>query len=73
LALTALISINLGLLNLLPVPVLDGGHILFYTLETITGKPLSPKLQTVAYKIGIAFLVALMTFAVFNDIHRFFK
>jgi regulator of sigma E protease len=73
LALTALISINLGLLNLLPVPVLDGGHILFYTLETITGKPLSPRLQTVAYKIGIAFLVALMTFAVFNDIHRFFK
>ncbi|HDQ39470.1 MAG TPA: RIP metalloprotease RseP [Desulfonatronum sp.] len=73
LALTALISINLGLLNLLPVPVLDGGHILFYTLETIMGKPLSPRLQAIAYKIGIAFLVTLMTFAVFNDIHRFFK
>lgn len=73
LALTALISINLGLLNLLPVPVLDGGHILFYTLEAIKGKPLSPRMQEMAYKIGIAFLVALMTFAVFNDIHRFFK
>lgn len=73
LALTALISINLGLLNLLPVPVLDGGHILFYTLEAIKGRPLSPRMQEIAYKIGIAFLVALMTFAVFNDIHRFFK
>ena len=73
LALTALISINLGLLNLLPVPVLDGGHILFYTLEIITGKPLGPRLQAVAYRIGIAFLITLMTFAVFNDIYRFFK
>ncbi|WP_045218129.1 RIP metalloprotease RseP [Desulfonatronum thioautotrophicum] len=73
LALTALISINLGLLNLLPVPVLDGGHILFYTIEAITGKPLNPRMQEIAYKIGIAFLIALMTFAVFNDIHRFFK
>lgn len=73
LALTALISINLGLLNLLPVPVLDGGHILFYTLESITGKPLSPRWQAIAYKIGIAFLITLMTFAVFNDVQRFFK
>lgn len=73
LALTALISINLGLLNLLPVPVLDGGHILFYTLEAIKGRPLSARMQEIAYKIGIAFLVTLMTFAVFNDIHRFFK
>jgi len=73
LALTALISINLGLLNLLPVPVLDGGHILFYSLEIVTGKPLSPRMQEVAYKIGIGLLVALMTFAVFNDIQRFFK
>lgn len=73
LALTALISINLGLLNLLPIPVLDGGHILFYTLEAIKGRPLSARMQEIAYKIGIAFLVTLMTFAVFNDIHRFFK
>ncbi|SDB28790.1 site-2 protease. Metallo peptidase. MEROPS family M50B [Desulfonatronum thiosulfatophilum] len=73
LALTALISINLGLLNLLPVPVLDGGHILFYTIETITGKPLNPRAQEIAYKFGLAFLIALMTFAVFNDITRFFK
>lgn len=73
LALTALLSINLGLLNLLPVPVLDGGHILFYTLESIMGKPLGPRLQAVANRIGIAFLIALMTFAVFNDISRFFK
>ncbi len=73
LTLTALISINLGLLNLLPVPVLDGGHILLYTLEAIRGKPLSPRIQEIAYKIGIAFLVTLLTFAIYNDIHRFFK
>ncbi|GAB6060444.1 RIP metalloprotease RseP [Desulfonatronum parangueonense] len=73
LALTALISINLGLLNLLPVPVLDGGHILFYVIEMIKGKPLNARAQELAYKFGIAFLIALMTFAVFNDITRFFQ
>jgi len=73
LTLTALLSINLGLLNLLPVPVLDGGHILLYTLEAIRGKPLSPRIQEIAYKIGIAFLVTLLTFAIYNDILRFFR
>ena len=73
LALTALISINLGILNLLPIPVLDGGHILFFFLETITGKPLSQQVQQAALKIGMMLLLMLMVLATFNDILRHFK
>ncbi len=73
LALTALISINLGILNLLPIPVLDGGHILFFFLETITGKPLSPRVQQAALKIGMMLLLMLMVMATFNDILRHFR
>lgn len=70
LTLTALISINLGVLNLLPIPVLDGGHILFCLLEIIIRRPLSPKIMEVAAKIGFAILILLMMFAVYNDIKR---
>lgn len=73
LALTALISINLGVLNLLPIPVLDGGHILFFFMESIIGKPLSPKLQQIALKTGMTLLLMLMVFATINDILRHFK
>lgn len=73
LALTALISINLGLINLLPIPVLDGGHIIFYTAEMITGKPLNERARQIATKIGLALLLALMSLAIFNDLYRFFK
>lgn len=73
LALTALISINLGILNLLPIPVLDGGHILFFFLETITGRPLHPKVQQAALKIGMMLLLMLMIVATFNDILRHFR
>jgi regulator of sigma E protease len=73
LALTALISINLGVLNLLPIPVLDGGHILFFFLETITGRPLSPQIQQIALKIGMMLLLLLMIFATVNDILRHFR
>jgi regulator of sigma E protease len=73
LALTALISINLGILNLLPIPVLDGGHILFYFLETVTGRPLSPQVQQAALKIGMLLLLMLMIVATFNDILRHFR
>jgi len=73
LALTALISINLGILNLLPIPVLDGGHILFFFLETVTGRPLSPRIQQLALKIGMMFLLMLMIVATFNDILRHFR
>jgi regulator of sigma E protease len=73
LALTALISINLGILNLLPIPVLDGGHILFFFLETVTGRPLSPRVQQAALKIGMMLLLMLMIVATFNDILRHFR
>jgi regulator of sigma E protease len=72
LALTALISINLGLLNLLPIPVLDGGHILFYAIESVTGRPLSEKWQQITIRIGLALLFALMALAVYNDLARVF-
>ncbi len=67
----SIISINLGLLNLLPIPVLDGGHLLFYTIEAIKGKPVSKKTQENFQKIGIAILLALMIFAFFNDFRRY--
>ena len=73
LALAALISINLGILNLLPIPVLDGGHILFFFLEMVTGKPLSQQVQQVALKIGITLLFMLMIVATANDILRHFR
>jgi regulator of sigma E protease len=73
LAITALISINLGLLNLLPIPVLDGGHILFCTIEWIRKRPLDEKLQNITTRLGLAFLLALMGLAIFNDIWRSFN
>jgi regulator of sigma E protease len=73
LAITALISINLGLLNLLPIPVLDGGHILFCAIEWIRKRPLDEKLQNITTRLGLAFLLALMGLAIFNDIWRSFN
>ena len=73
LALAALISINLGVLNLLPIPVLDGGHILFFFLETITGKPLNQQVQQMALRIGMVLLLLLMVFATVNDVLRHFR
>ncbi|SDK82632.1 regulator of sigma E protease [Maridesulfovibrio ferrireducens] len=70
---TAFISINLGLLNLLPIPVLDGGHLLFFGLETILRRPLNEKLQNAATRIGLLLLFSLMAFAIFNDLVRTFK
>lgn len=69
----ALISINLGILNLLPIPVLDGGHILFFLIEIIFRKPVSIKSREVAQQVGIFILVSLMLFAFYNDIMRFFE
>ncbi|MDL2272272.1 RIP metalloprotease RseP [Desulfovibrio sp. OttesenSCG-928-I05] len=64
----AFISLNLGLLNLLPIPVLDGGHILFLLIETLTGKALPESVQEYGARIGIALLLFLMVFATYNDI-----
>lgn len=66
----ALVSISLGVLNLLPVPILDGGQILFQLVEVIKGSPLSDQAQLLGQKVGIALLVALMGFAFYNDIAR---
>ncbi len=70
LALTALISINLGLINLLPIPVLDGGHILFYSIEMIIRRPLNARMRQMATRIGILLILSLMAFAIINDILR---
>jgi regulator of sigma E protease len=66
----AVISINLGVLNLLPIPILDGGHILFLTIEAIRRRPLSEKFMMVAQRIGLAIIITLMVFAFYNDIMR---
>ena len=72
LTLAAVISVNLGLINLLPIPVLDGGHILFFGLETIFRRPVPQRWQTITTRMGIAFLIALMVLATFNDLQRIF-
>ncbi|PCK32583.1 sigma E protease regulator RseP [Pseudoalteromonas piscicida] len=66
----ALISVNLGVFNLLPLPVLDGGHLMYYLIELIRRKPVSEKTQEFGFKIGAALLLALTFFALFNDVSR---
>ncbi|MDR2260268.1 MAG: RIP metalloprotease RseP [Azoarcus sp.] len=68
--LLAFISISLGVLNLLPVPVLDGGHLLYYALEFIRGRPLSARVVELGQRIGLTLLLTLMAFALYNDINR---
>lgn len=68
----ALISISLGILNLLPVPILDGGHLLYYTAELIKGSPVSERTWEIGQKVGFALLVTMMAFALYNDISRLF-
>jgi regulator of sigma E protease len=67
----ALLSINLGLINLFPVPVLDGGHLLFYAAEAIRGKPLGRRAQEYGFRVGLALVLTLMVFATWNDWHSF--
>jgi regulator of sigma E protease len=69
----ALVSVSLGVLNLLPVPVLDGGHLLFFGLEAIKGKPVSEKIQTFFQQVGIALLMSLMVLAMVLDVQRLFN
>ncbi len=66
--LAAVLSISIGLLNLFPIPLLDGGHLLFYLIEGVRGRPLSEKAQEVGFRIGLAIVLMLMIFATFNDI-----
>jgi regulator of sigma E protease len=68
---TAVISINLGILNFLPIPVLDGGHLMFFTIEMITRRPVSIKIREIAQQFGIFLLLMLMIFVIYNDIVNF--
>ena len=65
----AYISISLGLINLFPIPLLDGGHLMFFLFEKILGRPLSQKTQEGFFRIGLFLLVSLMLFTTFNDIN----
>ncbi|MGN6286023.1 MAG: RIP metalloprotease RseP [Afipia sp.] len=66
--LAAVLSVSIGLLNLFPVPMLDGGHLLFYAVEAIRGRPLSEKSQEMGFRVGLALVLMLMVFATYNDI-----
>jgi len=66
--LAAVLSISIGLLNLFPVPLLDGGHLLFYAVEAVRGRPLSERAQEVGFRIGLGLVLMLMVFATYNDI-----
>jgi regulator of sigma E protease len=66
--LVGVLSVSIGLLNLFPIPLLDGGHLLFYSIEALRGRPLSERAQEVGFRIGLAIVVMLMIFATFNDI-----
>jgi regulator of sigma E protease len=68
LQLAAVLSVSIGLLNLMPVPVLDGGHLMFYAIEAVRGKPLGASAQDIAFRIGLAMVLSLMVFATWNDI-----
>jgi len=71
--LAAVLSISIGILNLLPIPLLDGGHLFYYAIEAIRGKALDDRIQQVGFKIGLTFVVGLMILATYNDILRLAK
>lgn len=66
----ALLSVSLGVLNLLPIPVLDGGHLVYHAIEGMMGRPLSERMQMLGLRIGIVMLMSLMLLAIFNDLSR---
>lgn len=66
----ALLSVSLGVLNLLPIPVLDGGHLMYYIVEAVKGSPVSEKVQVIGYKVGLFLVMGLMVFALYNDLMR---
>jgi regulator of sigma E protease len=70
--LIGLLSVSIGLVNLFPIPILDGGHLLFFAIEASRGRPLSEKAQEASFRIGLAVIVALVLFANFNDLWRIF-
>jgi regulator of sigma E protease len=66
--LIAVISVSIGLINLFPIPLLDGGHLLFYAIEAVQRKPLSERTQEIGFRIGLAVVLMLMAFATLNDL-----
>ncbi len=66
----ALLSVSLGVLNLLPIPVLDGGHLLFYTVELLAGRPVPEKIQALGYQLGLLLVIGIMVLALYNDFAR---
>ena len=68
----ALISISVGILNLFPIPMLDGGHLLFYSIEAVAGKPLGPRAQEWSFRLGLSLVIMLMAFGMWNDLGRVF-
>jgi regulator of sigma E protease len=66
----ALISISLGVLNLLPIPLLDGGHLMYYVIEIVKGKPVSERAMELGQRVGLALLLVMMAFAFYNDLNR---
>lgn len=69
-ALVAILSISLGVMNLLPIPVLDGGHLFYYLVEALTGKPIPLRIQEYGFQVGLFLIIALMTVALYNDVMR---
>ena len=69
----AILSISLGILNLLPIPMLDGGHLMFYLFEILTGNPISERVQLVGQQIGLVILFGIMILAFYNDFLRLFS
>ncbi len=68
----AVLSVSLGILNILPIPVLDGGHLMYYLIELVKGSPVSERAQFVGQRIGVGLLLGLMTLVFYNDILRLF-
>jgi regulator of sigma E protease len=66
----ALLSVSLGVLNLLPIPVLDGGHLLYYGIELVARRPVPERVQMWGYQVGLALVMGLMAFALYNDLAR---
>ena len=66
----ALLSVSLGVLNLLPIPVLDGGHLLFYFAELLAGRPVPEKIQSLGYQVGLFMVLGIMMLALYNDFSR---
>jgi regulator of sigma E protease len=66
------VSVSIGFLNLLPIPVLDGGHLMYYAYEAVVGKPLGIRAQNLGFRVGIVFLASFMLFVTWNDISNLF-